>query len=193
MGSREGRKGFNSYPKSIAGILLLVLIMTGLVAGSAYADMGWDSWNGPEYLGPGYQFTLEVTSISSPDNRICLTYDVDGDAGSTLACTCEGDDCDSASKLGIWVCEIPTNYNNATIDWDMSGWTAGAGPTCGVLSTPGPSGTFYTSPTAVVLSEAKAGVGWGTAGLLIISGLLGLGLFTGLVVVRSRRRRIAWP
>jgi hypothetical protein len=99
-------------------------------------------------LQTGYLLTVEVSSMSLPDKMVCLEHSVDGVPAAPIPCTCSAPECPAAT----WQCVIPTNYNSATVDWDVSAWTAGSGGTCGAKATQGPTGAFETIPTAIGLA-----------------------------------------
>jgi hypothetical protein len=135
--------------RSVLVLWLLLLLST---AATASAAMTYDSYTGPVAIpGTGYQWTINVTTLTPPDNVMCLAYSVDGAAATKVPCTGSN----GPGNAGTWTCLIP-EYDSATVDWDLSVWSAGSGGTCGALRTQGPSGTFQTGPLAVTLSAFRA-------------------------------------
>jgi hypothetical protein len=136
--------------KSITIFLILALTLLG--TGSAIAAASFGGFTGPVWINPGYRFTLDVSSISEPDKVVCLQYSVNNYT-NTENCSCHSPECDPSTSMGTWTCTIPQSYNNTTISWDMSTWTAGSDNACGNKATQGPTGTFDTYPTAMTFSS----------------------------------------
>ena len=132
--------------------ILLLSFLVSLIPLIAYASATLINPTGPVWTNPGYRFTIDVTQISNPDSGVCLLYSVNGGSSTKSACTCTSPACAPATKLGTWVCTIPTNYNNSTISWDMSTYSGN----CGSQKTFGASGTFSTGPTALRLVSFEA-------------------------------------
>jgi len=122
-----------------------------VTAPTVFAATTFGNWTGPVWLDPGYQFTIEVESMTPPDKMVCLTYTYDTTSDKT-ACTCNSPDCAPDTGIGTWVCQIPDNLPNTTVSWDMSAYT----PNCGAKKTQGPTGSFGTGPTAVTLTDLSA-------------------------------------
>ena len=148
------------------------------IAGTAYAAVIWvGAPTGLVYLNPGYQFTVGVTSMTQGDDRVCLRYTVNGGPTTTVYCTCTEPNCGTGA--GTWVCTIPTNYDNSTINWNIGGYNNN----CNGQPTSGLTGSFPTGPTAVTLTSLDAPTQ--PASWLLP---LGLALLVGAFLLLIRRR-----
>jgi hypothetical protein len=168
-------------------VILIALFTIPIVTGVVYAAATFESWSGPLFLDPGYQLTTYVSAMSPPDKVVCISYSVGQVEYPELACTCDNPACNNNGE-GTWVCEIPSDFYDSTVYWDMSAWTSGGPGICGSMSTQGLTGTFSTGTTAVVLSGLSAAAEKDYSGLLITSGLVLLGLVAGGGALRSRRQ-----
>jgi hypothetical protein len=151
--------------------LLVVLLAT---AGVAYAAVQFGDWTGPDWIDPGYEFTVDVLSPLSSSTEICLQYVVDGQQAYREPCTCLAPDCSPLTGVGIWTCVIPEDYPGSFIEWDMSAWTA----PCQIKEDQGPLGRFETSPSAISLAWLSAEPGAAHTGMIVLPALMILGLVT---------------
>jgi hypothetical protein len=128
----------------------IALLLTLFLVVPVSADIGWDpnSFTGPAWLNPGYEFTFDVSGFTGGTKDICVIYTMNGAEEQENHCTCSSPDC--AADIGIWHCLIPSNIDNAAIVWDISGWTGGS---CNGSKSLIQAGTFNTGPTAIELSS----------------------------------------
>lgn len=164
-------------------VLLLTALFTVLIPSAVYALTTFGPILGPTFVQPGYQWTAEVTAMTPPDHTVCLQYTATPPGGTVvLECSCVLPNCNPATDIGTWVCTIPMNIPNATIAWQIGGWAAGGGQSCGSQRTPGASGSFSTGPTAVNFASLSALPAEGKIG----GWLLGLLAVVSLVAWRSQ-------
>jgi hypothetical protein len=123
------------------------------LVGNAYAAVVSPSYTGPIYLNPGYQFTANVTSLTTPHQFVGLSYSVNNGAALCSNCTCTSPDCNPATGVGNWACSIPTSYNSATIVWNISAYPNAS---CGGNQALMHSGSFTTAPTVIQLRTLAA-------------------------------------
>ncbi len=145
---------FLAYPLSTLVnrryVIVLIGLLSLLMVSTAYAGATFGSFTGPRWLGNGYEFTIDVTSMSTPHQDVCLTFSVNGGKNEYVHCTCALPDCDPTSHIGTWLCSFLTNYTNSTINFDISAYSGGS---CTGNQIVGRSGTFTTSPTALGLTS----------------------------------------
>jgi hypothetical protein len=158
--------------KMFSALALLLVLVVG--TGVAYAAVQFGDWTGPDWIDPGYQFTIDVQSPLASSMEICIQYVLDGQQAYREPCSCTTPDCSPLTGRGIWTCVIPGDYPGAFIDWDVSAWTA----PCETKDTQGPSGRFETSPSAISLAWLSADSGGGPSAMIILPALVILGLVT---------------
>ena len=175
-----------THKSFIALACLTIGLLTGV--GTAWAAAAFGTITGPTWYGSGYQWTVEVTSISNPDKIVCLEYVATppGPPATGIACSCTAPACNAVSALGTWECMLP-NIPNATIDWEIGTYSSGGAGLCGDQKTLAASGSFETGPLDVGLS--KFGVGEGNKNALILATVLALGL--GIVFARRKTASVS--
>ena len=169
--------------------LLFILVIILLVAGPAKAGATFGDYTGPEWLEPslpGYRFTVDVISLTTPHDQICLVYDVGGVPQDSEACSCTAPDC-GVDGVGIWVCDIPANHPDTIITWDLSAYP---GNSCTGTSVSGPNGSFSTGPTAITLASNSAIVNPGIS--FTVGGIVGILtiLLAGLIWLIWRQKLV---
>lgn len=147
----------------------VVLAATVFVVNSEDCPANW-------IQGTGYECTVDVTSITPPDGKVCLTYSETGGAGGTVPCT--------GSTPGTWTCLIP-EFPSTTITWEFAGWTS-ANSSCGDLKTQGPTGSFQTTATAVTLQGLRA---YATPIASVVAVIAAVALLGGGMLFLVQRRR----
>jgi hypothetical protein len=155
---------------SALGLLLVLVAGTGVVS----AAVQFGDWTGPDWIDPGYQFTVDVQSPLASSMEICIQYVLDGEQAFREPCTCAAPDCSPLTGHGNWTCVIPGDFSGAFIEWDMSAWTA----PCETKDSQGPVGRFETSPSAVSLAWLSAESDAGPSAMIILPALALLGLMT---------------
>ena len=163
--------------------LLLVLLVAGAVTVYAAGNIsvGARQWDGTNHT-----WAVSVTQLSNPDKYVCLYYTRNN---STLIgrvdCDCPTPPCDN--YVGTWICTLPgAALPNSTVDWEIDCATSAACGGDGTGCTGAATGTFETSPNAVVLSSLSASPLLSAA----VPWLLGAGmLFIGVIVLVWSRRR----
>lgn len=174
---------------SLVGALILFVVLFGLSA-IAFAGATFGTTTGPTWNGTNWVLTTNVTTLTPPQQNICLKYVVANgpDAGTKYAT------CSPGNATGSNTCTIPgTEVQSTTqsIAWTLiatSATNCNAPETSNPIS--GPSGTFATNgtgPNAVTLSRfaanRAAASNWSLMAVVVI-GLLGLG--AGLWWARKR-------
>lgn len=136
--------------RNLFSALSVSLLLTILVVIGVSAAVTWDpnTFVGPTWLNPGYEFTFDVSGFSGGTSDICISYSVNGPPSQENHCTCTSPDC--AANVGTWHCVIPSNEANAAFVWDISGWTGGS---CNGSASLIQDGTFNTGPNAIELSS----------------------------------------
>jgi len=147
-------------------LLVVVLLLTSSVITTAYAAVGWGAATGPQWLNPGYQLNVVVTSMTQGSHNVCLEYSVD--AVTTIApCTCPG--CTSAG-VGTWQCVISSDYTSKTVAWVLAGYPNAQ---CNNERFAGPAGSFTTGPSSVVLEtltvESEKAVSFSRNSIVVIA------------------------
>ena len=187
-----------SKPTNWRWALFVALVLALTVVSTVYASTAFDhtynnniGYTGPAYVTAGYQFTVRVTEMSSPQNHVCINYTVTTSGGSTNydnACVCSG----AACPLDIWTCTTLTHYSSAAIAWDISGHPGGS---CTGTSAQGPTGNFTTGPTALVLTAFTAEkVDASTSSIRLLLALAGVVVLLLLVLMwtyRIRKNKLA--
>ncbi len=180
------RSCFSKKKGALTALAFLLTLSTATIYAAITATVA-----GPFWSGGNYTFTVDVTAISNPDHEVCIEYDI-GQTGTftKVPCTCSGGAC----PTGEWTCAIPGPQPNTSIDYDISGWSAGAnGGSCGSEKTdiPGGEGTVGpTGPTAIAMQnfEARSQIQLGWTALL---GVLMLGGVTGFALRKNKTNQIA--
>jgi len=131
-------------------VLSISFLLATLFVTAVSAAVIWDinSFTGPTWLNPGYEFTFDVTEITGGTNDICIIYSVNSGSSQENHCTCTSPDC--SANVGTWHCQVPTNEPDAAIVWNISGWTGGS---CNGSPSLIQEGTFNTGPNAIELSS----------------------------------------
>jgi hypothetical protein len=167
-------------------VIIIIVLLSLVGAGTVYAAVTFDSYTGPQWLDPGYQFTATTSAWTAPQDRVCILYSVDSGSENKELCTCTSPACDPATNLGQWVCTILKDYNNATISWDISAYHDSS---CVADRSPGFMGSFTTGPTSVVLktftTESQKAISFSRNSIVAI----GAGIICILLAVLWRYRK----
>jgi len=152
-----------------------LLVSVNLVfAGASFGPVSGPIWLQPQ----GYQFIAVGVTLSDPHDHVCLAYTPETGTGGTVACSFLGS--------GTWLCTIPQNYPNTTVNWQIS---AHSEAICmGDDPVAGPSDSFETGPTSVTLTGIMANSRLQTP-LLILLGILALAFSVTAVMVWRRTER----
>ena len=179
---KEGNnKGEMQRAKLLRPLVISLLPLVGFLmsVGLVFAGASFGSVTGPIWLQPeGYQFIAVGVTLDAPHDHVCLSYTPTAGTGGTVACT------DLTS--GTWLCTIPQNYPNTTVNWQIS---AHSEAICmGDDPVAGPSDSFETGPTSVTLTGIMANSRLQTP-LLILLGILALAFSATAVMVWRRVER----
>jgi hypothetical protein len=175
--------------------IFVALVLALTVVSTVYAVVTFDSYTGPQWLNPGYQFAVNISTWdlqNDPQTRVCLLYAVNSGNQRKEFCNCTLPACNPATNIGQWVCTITSNYNNSSITWDISAYHDAS---CYSYKAPGFSGSFTTGPTAVVLTSFTAekvdAPSSSTWPILVIVAVVVLLLLALVWMYRSRKNRLA--
>ena len=124
-------------------MLKITLLLSLLLVSTAYADATFGSYAGPQWLNPGYQFTVDVT-LTEPHKYVGLTYAVNSVPYPCVECT---------GGPGTWVCTINSDYDNSSVNWRIAAYPNSR---CSGTSVQGPIGNFTTGPTVIGLTSFVA-------------------------------------
>ena len=127
----------------------LVLLVSTLAVGTAWAAFGYSSYTGPTILQVNndgtwnLQWTIDVTTLTSPSHRVCVAVTLPGGARYQSQC---------GTTTGTLTCTLNNVPNSVYGSWSIDGYAGN----CNSSSRKelGPSGTF--SPLAVTLAEFSA-------------------------------------
>ena len=120
--------------------LIFSLLLSLLVVSTAYADATFGSYDGPQWISPGYRFTVYAT-LTEPHKYVGLTNSVNSVTYPCVECT---------RGSATWTCTIASSYNNSTVAWSIAAYPNAR---CIGTSVQGPTGTFTTGPTVLALSR----------------------------------------
>ncbi len=137
---------FQSFHGRIKLSAIVVLMLALGLTATALAGATFGALTGPIPVGvtPSgdltYQWTVDVTSMSAPDEIVCLEYTTDiasGDFcdpsgaafGAVAPCSCIGPDC--ASGVGVWSCDVDLPAAAGEVTWVLGTWAASGGSLCG--------------------------------------------------------------
>jgi hypothetical protein len=169
-GTKMSRQKRHNTAVSVLALLAGLVIVTGVV----YAAVEFGDWTGPDWLDPGYQFTIDVQSSLASSTHVCIQYVINDQQADREPCTCEMPDCSPLTGVGTWTCVIPHDYPGVYIDWDMSAWTV----PCQTKESQGPVGRFQTSPSAISLAWLRAESGGAQSAFLLLPAAMLLGFVT---------------